>query len=218
MGRATHEVLVAWPRDPPSACAVALLLHGLAETRDEHEGARAWLDRYGLAASVDRAPRGLVFVCPFVPRMGAKDLDPYARWLTGTLVPRVREELGALAAPGPPRVAGCSYGGWVALEAFLLEGPDAFAAFAGVQSAIGRAAAASYAERIARAIGDAGAARPLLLETSTLDPFRDANVALGDALRARGVAVDVEVLPGPHDQAWLRSAGTPRLVAWLDRI
>ena len=110
--------------------------------------------------------------------------------------------------------------GGVALESFLLFDAGAFAAFGGVQSAFARAAVESYADRLARtsADADAGAARPLLLETSTLDPFHDANVALGDALRTRGVAVDVVVLPGPHDQPWLRRAGTPRLVAWLDGV
>jgi acetyl esterase/lipase len=81
-----------------------------------------------------------------------------------------------------------------------------------VQTAIGAAQAPSYASRLARF------GKPVLVETSTLDPFHDASLALVEALRARGAAVDSLVLPGPHDQPWLRESGTPYLLHWLDAL
>ncbi len=239
--RLEHEVLVAFPRALQGPVPLVILLHGLAETSDEHAGSRAWVDRYGLATSVRRlmhaplAPvssrddwgealgttnaalarhpyRGLAFACPYVPRMPAGAVDAYARWITQVLVPRVRAEGGERLDASRARIGGCSYGGWVSLEAFL-RAPDAFAAWAGIQTAIAREAAPTYADRLARVAGG----RPLLIETSTRDPFHDANVALADALPSRSVPCDAVVLPGPHDQPWLREAGTPSALAWLDR-
>jgi predicted esterase len=237
-----HETLLALPRDRAAVVPLVVLLHGLGETGDPHLGARAWIDRYGLGTSVARlkAPpltrlgasarddwgdalpslnaslagrpyRGLAFVCPHVPRMPASRLDAYTRWIVETLIPRARAEAGPSLDPSPARLAGCSYGGWVSLEA-LLRAPDAFAAWAGIQTAISAAAAPTYADRLARL-----SPRPLLLETSRLDPFHDAGVALAHALDARHIPCDLRVLPGPHDQPWLREAGTPTALAWLDR-
>jgi pimeloyl-ACP methyl ester carboxylesterase len=217
--RFAHEVVFAWPRAATRAVPLVILLHGLAETSDETLGSRAWIDRYGLAGGVarcaaarDRAYRGLAFACPFVPKMWDAGLDAYVRWLVESLVPAARAEIGAPVDDSPPRIGGCSYGGWVSLEA-VIRAPDKFGAWAGVQTAIGRASAPGYAARLA----PIARGRPLLIETSTLDPFRDANVALAASLRERGVACDHVVLPGPHDQPWLRRAGTPEMIAWLDR-
>jgi hypothetical protein len=240
--RLEHEVLFALPRAPAPPARLVILLHGLAETSDEHTGARAWVDRYGLLTSVRRlrlaplAPvsarddwgsalattnaalaarpyQGLAIACPYVPRMSSAAVDTYVRWLQDGLIPRLRDEAGERITPDPARIGGCSYGGWVSLEAFL-RAPHVFGAWAGVQTAISQAAAASYAERLARA----AAGRPLFIETSVRDPFHEANTALANALRARNVASDLLLLPGPHDQPWLRESGTPSLLAWLDRV
>jgi pimeloyl-ACP methyl ester carboxylesterase len=236
-----YDVLLALPRDAQSPVPLVILLHGLGETSNPRTGARAWVDLYGLASSVRRlthgplvrasarddwgsalattnaelareAYRGLAFACPFVPRMAADKLDAYARWLDSVLVPRVRAEAGARVDASLPRIGGCSYGGWVSLE-ILLRAPERFGAWAGVQTAIARDSAAGYADRLARVAHG----RPLLFETSTGDPFHDANVALAGELIARGIPCDTRVLPGPHDQPWLREAGTPSLLQWLDR-
>ncbi|MGO8996681.1 MAG: hypothetical protein ACLQVI_25485 [Polyangiaceae bacterium] len=237
-----HEVVLALPPASMSPAPLVVLLHGLAETSDEHAGARAWVDRYGLADSVRRlvrAPlaristarddwgdtlattnaalaarpyRGLGFACPYVPKMSGRDLDGYARWIDSVLVPRVRNEAGGRLDASPARIGGCSYGGWVSLEVFLRV-PHGFGAWAGVQTAISREAARGYAGRLAQGAGG----RPLLIETSARDPFHDASVTLAGELRARGVPHELVVLPGPHDQAWLREAGTPCAVAWMDR-
>ena len=238
--RLEHEVLFALPRAPAPPARLVILLHGLAETSDERTGARAWVDRYGLATSVRRlahpplAPlsprndwgsalatanaalaaqpyRGLGFACPYVPRLSGDRLDAYARWIDAVLVPRLRAEAGDRLDGTAARIGGCSYGGWVSLEVFLRT--PGFGAWAGVQTAIGGGAVAGYADRLVRA----AAGRPLLLETSTRDPFHDPSVALADSVRARGVRCDLLVLPGPHDQPWLRESGTPSALAWLDR-
>jgi len=82
------------------------------------------------------------------------------------------------------------------------------------KTAISKDSAVAYADRLARV----AAGRPLFLETSVRDPFHDATVALAAALHARSAACDLVVLPGPHDQPWLREAGTPSALAWLDRV
>ena len=60
--RIDHEVLLALPRDPAPPGRLVVLLHGLAETSDEHTGVRAWVDRYGLVTAVRRLIRA-----PLVP-------------------------------------------------------------------------------------------------------------------------------------------------------
>jgi pimeloyl-ACP methyl ester carboxylesterase len=234
-------VLLALPKAPAAPVPLVVLLHGLAETVDAHIGARAWVDRYGLsdavrrlshpplaltgarddwggalaatnAALAGRAYRGLAFACPHVPRMPSDKIDAYARWLNDVLVPRARAEAGDRISAALPRLGGCSYGGWVSLEVFL-RAPDRFAAWAGVQTAITAGSAPGYVDRLLH--GNGG--RPLLFETSDKDPFHDGNVAMSSALAAHGVSNDLLVLPGPHDQAWLKESGTASAVAWLDR-
>jgi len=223
-----------------------VLLHGLGETGDDRLGAHAWSDRYGLVTAYERLRRppivrtsaradwtdtrlaevnaqlaarpfrGLVVACPSMPRLAAGELDAYARWLIDAAMPRARiEARERVADSSHDMIGGCSLGGYVSLEIFLRR-PALFAAWAGVQTAIGVASAPSYAARLAQAIAEIGP-RPLLLETSAGDPFREANVALAAALAARGIPRDLRVLPGPHDQPWLREAGTLEALLWADR-
>ncbi|HVY44627.1 MAG TPA: hypothetical protein VHB21_02060, partial [Minicystis sp.] len=110
---------------------------------------------------------------------------------------------------------GCSLGGYVGLEVFLRR-PDAFVAWGGVQSAFGAHRAPAYGAALASAV--ARAPRPLHVETSEGDPFHDANVALAKELARRGVPHELSVLPGPHDQPWLREAGTVDMLFWHDRV
>jgi hypothetical protein len=196
------------------------------------------------ASLAARPFRGLVLACPYTPNVfrlpapGAA-LDEYARWLVEVVVPRARRDAPVLAGAAHTGLDGCSLGGFVGLEAFLRR-PEAFGAWGGVQSAFGehrapalelRVAAAvelrvqsafgehrapALAERLRAALAKAGP-RPLHLETSTGDPFHDANAALAAELGRRGVAHELRVLPGPHDQPWLREAGTIEMLLWHDR-
>jgi hypothetical protein len=179
------------------------------------ERARAINDELGA-----RPFRGkMAFVCPYTPniwrlRDAKGGLARYADWIVDVLLPAVHARLPA--TEGPAAIDGCSLGGFIGLEVFLRR-PAAFAAWGGVQSAIGQGAASATADRIAGAIRAAGA-RPLHIETSRRDPFYAANVALSLALEKRNVRHDLTVLPGPHDQPWLREAGTLEMLLWHDRL
>ncbi|HEY2515576.1 MAG TPA: hypothetical protein VGI39_32130 [Polyangiaceae bacterium] len=234
-----HPTLLALPRAVEHPVPLVVLLHGLGETGAPLLGARAWVDRYGLATSVARLQnpplaqeslrndwgnalaeanallaarpyRGLAFACPHVPYMPVGQLDAYTRWIADSLIPRVRAEAGPALDGALPRLAGCSYGGWASLEV-LLRAPDRFSAWAGIQTALSIPSARAYGERLARL-----SPRPLLVQTSLLDPFHDPSLILASGLRTRKVACDLRVLPGPHDQPWLREAGTPMALLWLD--
>jgi iron(III)-salmochelin esterase len=161
--------------------------------------------------------RGLALACPFMPnieigRPGA--LDGYARWIVETVIPRARAEAPTIESTACTAIGGCSLGGHFSLEVFLRR-PEAFGAWSGVQTAIGADVAEWWAQRIARVVGEHGP-RDLLLETSTADPFRRASEALASALSRRSIPRDFRLLTGPHDQPWLREAGTLELLAWHD--
>lgn len=213
LGVPTH--LVAGERVP-----LLVLLHGLGETGDERMGAWAWFERYGLGTSYDRlraggSMRGLVLACPYMPNLPMAEprtFDAYARWLVETVVPRARQEAPAIDAAAATYLAGCSLGGHFSLE-FLLRRPEAFGAWGGVQTAVGEGAGRRYGQRLAQS-----GVRELLVETSTGDPFRAGNEALSRALDASSVRHTFVELPGPHDQRWLRSSGTARMLSWFDAL
>jgi enterochelin esterase-like enzyme len=162
----------------------------------------------------------IVLACPFTPNVWRthdprRALDRYAEWIADSLIP----EIGATAPveTGGARTGldGCSLGGFVGLEVFLRK-PELFGAWGGVQSALGESAAPSFATRLAAALEKAGQRR-LHIETSTGDPFRKANVALSRELEKKGISHDRAVLPGPHDQPFLREAGTLEMLLWHHR-
>jgi len=163
---------------------------------------------------------GVVVACPFTPNpAGALDrqahLTKYATWVREVLVPRVREQYPVSTSEAATHLAGCSMGGSVALEV-AQRSPGAFGGLALVQSAHGAHRNAPFAVAAAT-LGPAGGPLPTLVLTSQGDPFRERNVALGAELAKQGVPHEAVVLPGPHDQPWLREAGTPTMLHWLDR-
>lgn len=231
---------------PGQRIPLTVFLHGLGETTDERMGAYAWVARYGLSKSWQRlknAPiartstrgewtdarleevnadlaarpfRGMAMVCPFMPNpRSPADLDGYARWLGDVLLPRVH---GAHPAIDPARertaLCGVSLGGYVSLE-MLARLPQVFGVWAGVQTAIGTFAAPGYAAKIAQGWSDKPG--PMLLLTSSQDHWKTSSEALRDAFAARKLGVTYRVVPGPHDQPWLREAGTIEALSWLDR-
>jgi enterochelin esterase-like enzyme len=217
-GTLSRRFVLGIPRSlaPGERAPLLVLLHGLGETGSERMGAWAWFERYGLGASYDRVmpTRGLVLVCPYMPLpRSAAATEDYGRWLVSTVIPRARSEAPALDSPAASYLGGCSLGGRVSLDVFL-RNPESFGAWGGVQTAIGASAAAGYADRLARVIGRVGP-RPILIETSSGDPFRAGNESLADALSKRGVASTFLEPPGPHDQPWLRQSGTPRMLEWF---
>jgi pimeloyl-ACP methyl ester carboxylesterase len=224
-----------------------VLLHGLGETKSEALGIRAWTDFYGLCTAVERlqqppirrtltdavyltdarlselgtelerAPyRGCAIACPYTPnvfRAGPTALDRYATWLVDRLVPAVRRELDVEAMS--IGLDGVSLGGYASLEVFLRR-PEAFASVGSLQGAIGPATVDGYVGRIERAFAASGR-RPLRIATSSSDPGRKANEKLAERLEKRGIPAALSVPPGPHDQRFLREAGTLELLLWHDR-
>lgn len=232
--------------EPGRRLPLVVFLHGLGETTNERAGAYAWFERYGLGSAwqrMKRAPlertstrgewtdarlaevnaelearpfRGFVMACPFMPNPGGPaEVDAYARWIETSLVPRVRKETAATDDPARTYLCGVSLGGYVSLEV-LARTPKLFGAWAGVQTAIGDHAAPGYAEKIARGWG--GERHPMLLLTSTQDHWKHSSEALAKAFEARGLEATYRVVPGPHDQPWLREAGTIEALLWLDRV
>jgi len=172
-----------------------------------------------LGRELERAPfRGLAVACPFTPnvfRAGptAAVLDRYAAWLVDRLLPVLRRELGAEAAT--IGLDGVSLGGYAALEVFLRR-PEAFATVGSVQGAFGAGLAEAYAARIERAFAASGR-KPLRIATSSFDPGRAANERLVEVLAKRGIPATLSAPPGPHDQRFLREAGTLEMLLWHDR-
>jgi enterochelin esterase-like enzyme len=201
-----------------------VLLHGLGETGDARAGAWAWFERYGLGTAYDALHatpsfRGLVVACPYMPNLPIGDphaFDAYTRWIIDTVVPAARREARVIDSSRATYMGGCSLGGHFSLEV-LLRRPEAFGAWAGVQTAIGETAAERYAQRLTEALARVGP-RDLLVETSTEDPFRRGSEALSTALTRLGQANRFIELPGPHDQAWLRRAGTSAMLQWFDEL
>jgi len=240
------------PKHTTKKTPLVMLLHGLGETHDQHVGANAWVDRYGLGSAYDRlceppvkraskypywtdellakvnrqlsskAFRGLTIVCPFTPnvykaRRGRKAaLDLYADWLVDVVLPRARKEANVYADADHTYLDGCSLGGYVGAEVFLRKARH-FGAWGTLQGALGAHRVAGYAERIA-ALQKKHGTRPIHVETSTGDAFRDVNERFHQLLKKRGVDHDFVMPPGPHNQPFLRDSGTLIKLLWLDRL
>jgi enterochelin esterase-like enzyme len=151
---------------------------------------------------------------PNLPVADPGAFDAYSAWIVETVLPRAAREAPVLDGPRATFLGGCSLGGHFSIEV-LLRRFEVFGAWAGVQTAIHDGAARRYAAQIAAATARSSP-RDLFIETSTADPFRSGNEELSRALTRGGVASTFVELPGPHDQRWLRAAGSARLIQWLD--
>ena len=169
----------------------------------------------GLAA---RAFRGMAIACPYTPNLGRQadgDLDRYAAWVADAVIPRARLDAPVLADAAHTAVDGVSLGGFIGLEVFTRR-PDAFCAWGGVQSAIAAARMAAYADKLSSALAKT-ALTSVHVETTEGDVFREANTAFAALLTRKGVPNDFVVLPGQHDQVFLRESGTAEMLLWHDR-
>jgi hypothetical protein len=161
---------------------------------------------------------GLCVICPVTPnphraRRPERVLDRYSEWIEHTLLPAASAAAPLDLARGVG-VDGCSMGGYVAAEVFARK-PHLFRSFGVVQPAVGQFRVPRYARHLARALKQ----QTLLgihLQTSTRDPYRGAVSALGRHLKRQGARFTLDVLPGPHDQHWLRATGTLAMLAWHD--
>jgi pimeloyl-ACP methyl ester carboxylesterase len=168
---------------------------------------------------------GLAFVCPYTPNASKQPspvaaLDAYAKWLGDVVIPRARQHPSVLAGASSTAIVGCSMGGPISLEVFARR-PASFAAWGGVQSAFSGYRASHYAERLVTAkkvaASPAGGGPSFLLLSSQGDDFKQANVELDRELGKRGAQRELLVLPGPHDQPWLREAGTLETLLFFER-
>lgn len=172
-------------------------------------------------ASIAAQPfRGMAVACPFTPNVGKLPdpeaaLDTYAAWIADAVIPRARREAPILADAAHTSIDGVSLGGYVGLEVFLRR-PDAFTACGGVQSAVNAVRLPRYADKLAAVLAKAPRTS-VHIETSEADPFREVNTGLAGLLTKKGVANDFVVLPGIHDQVFLREAGTLEMLLWHDR-
>lgn len=163
--------------------------------------------------------RGMILVCPYTPnvfRMNTpKALDDYAAWLVEVVLPEVRLRTPAKDGMRWTGLEGCSLGGFISYQVFQRR-PEAFFTCGGVQAAVGKGVAATYAERIREIVARVGPRR-IHVETSSQDPYHDANVAFARELERRGVEHALRVPPGPHNQPWLIEVGTLESLLWHDR-
>jgi len=173
-----------------------------------------WTDERLKAVNVALHSRpfpGIAVACPYTPnfkevpdRAGA--LKEYGAWIVDKVIPMARKEAPCRSDAASTSIDGCSMGGPFAIEIFIAHA-DSFGALGGVQAAFGAQRAAGYAEKISDAMARHGA-RPVSMISSEGDKFRDSAKALGAELSKKKVANTVRILPGPHDQPWLREAGT----------
>src|SRR5690606_33841999 len=130
--------------------------------------------------------------------------------------PRARREANVFTDAAHTYLDGCSLGGYVGVEVFLRK-PTHFGAWGSVQGALGAHRVQGYADRIAEIVKTHGA-RPIHVETSTFDTFREVNETFSKALTKRGVPHDFTMPPGPHNQPFLRDSGTLEMLLWHDRL
>lgn len=166
---------------------------------------------------------GMTVACPLTPNpkrfrqygfsSRGQLFDAYADWLEQQLLPEVRRRTGA----GERRIGldGCSMGGYVATEVFLRR-PRLFSSFGCVQSAIGKHRVPAFTERLKALRTNPKRLPPMQVLTSERDPFRGANQALARSFQRAGADLQFSVLPGPHNQPWLRRAGTYEVLRFHD--
>jgi hypothetical protein len=170
------------------------------------------------AALAARPFGGLIVACPWLPDVRPAttgDVTACARFVLDELLPRVRHETNALAAPESTGIDGVSLGGAIALRIGLTS-PASFGAVGGIQAALsdGQTAEWTALAQSARAV------RPgvkLRLLTSHEDYFHDPIVNLSRAWEAAGLAHDFADVPGPHDYVFNRGPGSIELLFWHDR-
>lgn len=165
--------------------------------------------------------RGLAVACPYTPnvykaRSRKATLDEYADWLVDVVVPRARSEAPVYRDPALTFLDGCSLGGYVGMEVFLRKAQH-FGAWGSLQGALGQHRITGYADRLVETLAQVGP-RPIRLGTSDQDVFHDLNQQMSKLLTKRGLPHTLHVGRGPHNQPWLREAGSLEMLLWHDRL
>jgi predicted esterase len=162
----------------------------------------------------------VALVCPFTPNVFAKHpsgpfLDRYAEYVEHALLPAVLAASPSWEGALHWGIDGVSLGGYVALEIFLRKA-RLFGAVGSTQGAFSVALAEVYARRMAEIVAEQGS-RAIHLSTSSFDPYRDATLRLAKRLAESGVRATLTNGEGPHDQGFLREAGTLEMLLYQAR-
>lgn len=162
----------------------------------------------------------VLLVCPATPNPhqpgpAAKTLTRFSAWLEQGLLPALWENFGNRVGPRAVGLAGCSMGGYVALEVFTAK-PHLFSAISVTQCAIGAWRAPGYADSLEHATSQHARLRGgVHLQSSTQDPYLEATRALSRELTRRDVTHALRVSPGPHNQPWLQEIGSAETLLFL---
>ncbi len=164
--------------------------------------------------------RGLVLVCPYTPnpyfqRQSGPLFRMYAEWIEQELIPAVCHRGPVAVDAKRIGLTGVSMGGHVALEVFLRR-PEVFRSFCGIQIAINRRQAWTYARRLRKVLSQVGP-RPFEVITSSNDTYRYANESLHQALEHGNIPNRLLRPRGPHTPAWMREIGALESLLFHDR-
>lgn len=193
--------------------------------RRESDKARYWDDERLAEVNTllkEQPMRGFAVCCPYTPNVYKSPLgrdgvlDAYANWIVDEVLPRARKEANVFTDAGHTFLDGCSLGGYVGIEVFLRK-PQIFGAWGSVQGALGAHRVADYAKRLADVVTKHGE-RPIHIETSSGDTFREVNQTLSSLLKKHGIKHVLRMPPGPHNQPFLRDSGTLEMLLWYDRL
>lgn len=214
--RGPERGFLGWSVDYHLPDAFGALARGRLTSRDYGGLVRPeHLDAVNAELARDAFP-GLLVVCPYTPDLmgeapGSERIRAWSDWIAGPMLAAVRAELpGAARGRASTGVDGVSLGGMLALEVGLRH-PEAFATVGAMQPAIrGR-------EDAIAALAGAGARQRIRLLSSDHDPFRRPTEGLSARLRARRIAHDLAVVPGPHDYAWNRGPGALEMLLFHAR-
>jgi enterochelin esterase-like enzyme len=187
-----------------------------ADFQDIVDPARLVAINASLAA---RPYRGLVVACPFTPDLWTQrsldNVGPFARFVTGRLLPRLRAEAPVETAPASTGIDGVSLGGRLSLLVALAEA-GAFGAVGVTQGAFDPDEVAVLADRAASTLR--GGKLRLRLLTTDRDYYRDAIEGLHTALAEAGAVHDHLDLLGPHGYVFNRGSGGIEMLLWHDRV
>jgi hypothetical protein len=207
-----------WQKDYELGLIHERLMHAPITSQD----VKGFLDENRLAkinASLASNPfNGLVVACPYSPNLGkptADEAQPFARFLTDSLLPKVAELTGAPRGRERTGIDGVSMGGRLALLAGLSH-PEVFSSVGAMQPQIEVREAEWLAELAKRANQKHKVA--LRLVSSAEDPFLDSVQAFSAALDDAGVEHRKIITSGPHDYIWNKGPGGCEMLVFHERV